>query len=218
MRSGDAVAGPGERLQQMRLAEPDARMDVERIEHHRLAAPRRARPAWPPHARACWSGRPRRCRTPAADRAASRRAPRARPAPGAARRARRRARRAALDLARRLDRLARLRLGGGVAQHRGAMDQIDAPHRRQLRLPAGEQLVGVVRLHPALEEAGRHREPHGVALDGVVTHGGEPALEDLLADRGAQPLLHAQPAFLIGQAHGRRSCGSADRAAPAAAE
>ena len=36
---GARVAGPGERLQQMRLAEPDAGMDVERIEHHGVAAP-----------------------------------------------------------------------------------------------------------------------------------------------------------------------------------
>ena len=89
---GHAVAGPGERLQQVRLAEPDARMDVERIEHHRHRRAARSRPVSPPHARACWSGRPRRCRTPAADRAASRRAPRARPARGTARRARHRAR------------------------------------------------------------------------------------------------------------------------------
>ena len=33
------VAGPGDRLQQMGLAEADAGMDVERVEHHRLAAP-----------------------------------------------------------------------------------------------------------------------------------------------------------------------------------
>ena len=32
------IAGPGHRLQQMRLAEPDAGMDVERVEHHGIAA------------------------------------------------------------------------------------------------------------------------------------------------------------------------------------
>ena len=40
LRSGDAVAGPRDRLQEMRLAEAHAGMDVERVEHHRLAAPR----------------------------------------------------------------------------------------------------------------------------------------------------------------------------------
>ena len=33
------IAGPGDGLQQMGLAEADAGMDVERIEHHRVAAP-----------------------------------------------------------------------------------------------------------------------------------------------------------------------------------
>src|SRR5664279_4962718 len=31
------ISGPGDRLEQMRLAEADAGMDVERIEHHRVA-------------------------------------------------------------------------------------------------------------------------------------------------------------------------------------
>ena len=34
------VAGPGDRLEEMRLAEPHASVDIERIEHHRIAAPR----------------------------------------------------------------------------------------------------------------------------------------------------------------------------------
>ncbi len=34
------VAGPGQRLQQMRLAEPDAGVDVERVEHHAVATAR----------------------------------------------------------------------------------------------------------------------------------------------------------------------------------
>ena len=37
---GAVVAGPGDGLQQVRLAEADAGVDVERIEHHRLAAAR----------------------------------------------------------------------------------------------------------------------------------------------------------------------------------
>ncbi len=44
------VAGPGDRLQQMRLAEADAGMDVERIEHHEVAAARRRPPASRRHA------------------------------------------------------------------------------------------------------------------------------------------------------------------------
>ena len=89
--------------------------------------------------------------------------------------------------------------------------EVDAPHRRQLGLPAGEHLVGVVRLHPALEEAGRHREPHDVAVDRVMLHGARTSSEILLADRGAQPLLHTRPSFLIGEAHGlalMRNCGA----------
>src|SRR5215217_8516555 len=38
----NAVAGPRDRLQQMGLAEPDAGMDVEWVEHHRFAAPRQS--------------------------------------------------------------------------------------------------------------------------------------------------------------------------------
>ena len=36
---GAGIAGPGHRLQQMGLAEADAGMDVQRIEHHAVAAP-----------------------------------------------------------------------------------------------------------------------------------------------------------------------------------
>ena len=98
-------------------------------------------------------------------------------------------------------RLGRLHLDGRIAQHRRTMHHIDAPDCRQFRLPAGEQLVGVMRLHPAFKEARRHREPHGVVVDCIMAHGAKPALEDFFADRGAQARLHAQPSLLIRMAH-----------------
>ena len=54
---GAVVAGPGGRLQQMRLAEADAGVDVERVEHHRLAAARPTPLASRRHAPVCSSGR-----------------------------------------------------------------------------------------------------------------------------------------------------------------
>ena len=124
-----AVAGPGDRLQQMRLAEAHARVDVERVEHHRLAAPRQRD----------LLGRRMRERVGAADHEGVESQPRIerraaerlvrglrRQLRGAQRR---RARRAALDLARGLDRLARLRLGGRrcAAPPSGGPDRCAAP-------------------------------------------------------------------------------------------
>ena len=196
----NAVAGPGDRLQQVRLAEPDARVDVERIEHHRLAAPRQ---------RDLLGGGMGEC-VGAADHEGVEREPRierraAERLMGGLCRLMRDAQLAlgaALDVAHRFDRLVRLHLDRRIAQHRRAMHQIDATDRGQFGLPAGEQLVGVVRLHPALEKTRGQRKPHDVVADCVVLHGAEPVLEVVLADDGAEPRLHAGPLFFVAQAHG----------------
>jgi hypothetical protein len=86
--------------------------------------------------------------------------------------------------------LAWLWRGGAACSH-------DPAQRGRFRLPAQQDLLAVMRLHPGLEEAGRDREPHRVALDALQVHAREPAGEDVLADLRAQARLHAQPAFLI---------------------
>ena len=196
----NAVAGPGDCLQEVRLAEPDARMDVERIEHHGLAAPRE---------RDLLGGSMCECVGAADDESVERQ-------PRIERRAAERlvgglcrlmrdaqlALGAALDVAHRFNRLVRLRFDRRIAQHRRAMHQIDATDRRQLGLPAGEQLVGVVRLHPALEKPRGQRKPHDVVANCVVLHRAEPVLEVILADDGAQTGLYAGPLFFVAQAHG----------------
>src|ERR1700752_5223134 len=97
---------------------------------------------------------------------------------------------AVLDVAYRFNRLARLYLDGRIPQHRRAVHQIDATDRGQLGFPAGEQLVGVVGLHPALEKARGQRKPYDVALDGVMLERAEPTVEIILSNDGAQPRLN----------------------------
>ena len=122
---GDAVAGPRDRLQQMRLAEAHAGMDVERVEHHRLAAPRQG------DLLRCRMGE----RVGAADRESIEHQPRIerraterimrRLRREAGRRARRPVRHAVFSFAHDFRRLGRLLLDGRIAQHRGAHDDVD---------------------------------------------------------------------------------------------
>src|SRR6476469_9471518 len=93
---------------------------------------------------------------------------------------------AILEVPRGFNRLAWLYLDGGIAQDRGAMHQIHPPDLGQLGLPTGEQLVGVVRLHPTLEKARRQRKTHDVVMGGIMLERTEPALEILVAHGGAQ--------------------------------
>ena len=76
-----------------------------------------------------------------------------------------------------------------VAQHRRAHDELDAPHRRLFRLPAGEHAFGIMRLNPTLEEAGRHGQADGAVFHPFQVHAGKPTRENVVADFGAQALL-----------------------------
>src|SRR4051812_7923519 len=102
-----------------------------------------------------------------------------------------------LEIACRFDWLVRLHLESCIAQHRRAMHQIDPADCGEFGFPAGEQLVGVVRLHPALEKTCRERKPHDLTIGGVMLERAEPALEILVADGGAQASLYPRPTFLI---------------------
>ena len=66
-------------------------------------------------------------------------------------------------------------------------------------LPAAQHAVAVMALHPALEEARRHRQPDGLVLDRLEVHAREPARENVVADFRFQPSLDAGPSFLIGR-------------------
>ena len=185
------IAGPGHRLQQMGLAEADAGMDVERVEHHAVAAA-----AFGDLARGGM-----RQRVGAADHEASegqarieRRAAE-RVMAGGYRRGRggaqfgRGAAVGPLGAAR--SSAARRFLGGRRAAHRGAHGEIDAVHFRHLGLPAGQHALGVMRLDPALQKPRRHRQVHAFLLHAFQVHAREPARIDVFADARAQPALHA---------------------------
>ena len=58
-----------------------------------------------------------------------------------------------------------------------------------------------MRLDPALEESRRDRQPRHGVFDAVQFHAFEPALEDVLTDFGAQPLLDSLPALLLRGGH-----------------
>jgi hypothetical protein len=186
---GLGVAAPGDRLQEMRLSQAHAGVDVERIEHHRIAAARdrhllgggvRQRVGAADHERV--EGQPWVERR-AAVRLLARRGRNCEAA---------RLRAVALAML-----LAWLCVGRIGADHRRAHQDVDATQRRQLGLPAQQDLLAVVRLHPGLEEACRDRQPDRLAIDAFQVHALEPAGEDVLADFRAQALLHAQPALLV---------------------
>src|SRR5262249_41543235 len=93
--------------------------------------------------------------------------------------------------------LRRLRLRGQSAQYRRAYREFDAREAALLSLPAGQDPLGIMRLNPALEEAGRHRQLHGITLAAVKLHAREPAGVDIVADFGPQTLPNTCPALLI---------------------
>ena len=101
----------------------------------------------------------------------------------------------------RFDQLRRLDLGRRRADHRAAHADLDLLDVGVLALPAGQHAFGIVRLDPALEEARRHRQMRGVDLDALQVHAGEPALENVLADFGAELFFHSQPTLLIRACH-----------------
>jgi hypothetical protein len=197
---GAVVAGPGDRLQQVGLAEADAGVDVERIEHHRIAAASRCdllRRRVGQRVRAADYERIER--QPQIERRAAERIMPARHRPE------RGAHVAAafmLDakVAPELDGLDRL-LRRHRADHRAAHADVQLLHFGVLALPTGQQTLAVVRLDPALQEARRHRQMGGGFVNPVELHAREPALENLLADLRAQPALYTLPALLIRGCH-----------------
>src|SRR3974390_2491756 len=58
-----------------------------------------------------------------------------------------------------------------------------------------------MRLNPALEETGRHRQADRSVLDRLQVHAGKPARIDVVTDLGAQTPLHPSPALLIHVRH-----------------
>ena len=92
-------------------------------------------------------------------------------------------------------------LGGRGAAHRRAHGEVDPVHFRHLGLPAGQDTVGVMRLDPALEEPGRNRQMHAFVLHAFQIHARKPARIDILAYTRPQPPLHARPSILFHICH-----------------
>jgi hypothetical protein len=85
-------------------------------------------------------------------------------------------------------------------------EKLDARDRGKFRLPAGHELLGVVRLDPALEKSRRDRELHGIALDALDFHAREPAGKNVVSDFGAKAFLHTRPPILIRARHFSMLC------------
>ena len=194
----------------MRLAQSDAGMDVERIEHHRIVAAR---------GRDLLGGCVRQ-RVRAADHEGvegqpqiERRTAQARHdrSPPGRTRCAVRCRRASLRVSR-PNSIASTCLVFGSAVRITALRTLTSSFwiSGVLALPAGQQLFDVVRLDPAFEKAGRHREMRRAFMDSFEFHAGEPALENLFADFGAKPVLYALPTLLLGGCHFLVSFGSFD--------
>ena len=195
------IAGPRHRLQQMGFAEADAGVNVERVEHHGVAAA-----SFGDLARGRMGQR-----VGAADHETCE---------GQARIERRAAERIMVGGHRRgggraqfgrgtaigvfdaalIGRRSRF-LGGRGTSHRRAHGEIDPVHFRHLGLPAGENTVGVMRLDPALEESGRNRQMHAFVLHAFQIHARKPARVDVFADARPQSSLHARPAILFHICH-----------------
>ena len=165
-----AVAGPGDRLQQMGFAEPDAGVDVERIEHQRIAAP----------ADGDLFRRGMRERVRAADDEGLERQPRIERRT-AERFVHRHERNAGAQLAVADDaiaRLARRRRRLRPACGFGAGGRIVAERTlNSRRVMAGSSAChwastrsAVMRLDPFAQKARRHRQPHRAVLDGFEFH------------------------------------------------
>jgi hypothetical protein len=104
--------------------------------------------------------------------------------------------RAQLDRAAAIDRLGAARIEGNRClfcrrgrAHRRAHGEIDPMHFRQLGPPGREHALGIMRLNPALQEARRHRQAYRGFLDRFQVHARKPARIDVVADLGAQTLF-----------------------------
>ena len=158
------IAGPRHRLQQMGFAEADAGVNVERVEHHGIAAASFGDLARGRMGQRVGAADHEACKGQArVERRAAERI-----MAGGNRRGRGRAqfgRGPAIGV---LDAALIGRcggfLGGRGAAHRRAHGEVDPVHFRHLGLPAGQDTVGVMRLDPALEEPGRNRQMHAFVL------------------------------------------------------
>ena len=192
------ISRPGDGLQQMRLAQADAGMDVQWIEHHRVAAPggrhllgggmgqrigAADHEAVEAQAGVEWRAAERLMHARIADR-----------------------HRPAVTIADSKTAAAIVAAGRefglglhrhGRAQHGRAHDQLDAADFRLFRLPAGQHALGIVRLDPALEETGRYRQAHGSLFDRFQVHAREPARIDVVTDLGAQAPFDPCPTLVF---------------------
>src|ERR1700733_7436835 len=84
-----------------------------------------------------------------------------------------------------------------VADHGGTYRQVDARHRGTFGLPTVEQPLDVVRLDPALQKSGRHRNTRGIGLYTFEFHACEPTAVDRFANLGAQAPFDSDPAFVV---------------------
>jgi hypothetical protein len=174
----------------MGFAKPDAGVDVERVEHHAVAAPSLS------DLTRCGVGQ----RVGAADDETSE---------GQARIERRAAERVMVGGHRRDRGCAQLGRGTAIgplgaalierrenffcrrrATHR-AHGEVDPVYFRHLGLPAGENPLGVMRLDPALEKPRRNREVDAFLLHAFQIHACKPACVDVFSHARAQPTLHA---------------------------
>ena len=67
-----------------------------------------------------------------------------------------------------------------------AQNDVDLLRTLELGAAAGKEIVGVVRLNPGSEEFHRHRDPDGLGVEALELEGVEPAREDIVAEAGAQ--------------------------------
>ena len=192
------AGGVADPVQQVGLAQPDARVEIERVVERALplvigdplgGGVRQGVRASDHEAR---EGQPR----------VERRAAEIAPGLAAARLGRRR------DRGDRDRRAGRVEAGERTAGRAGLGDpggdrtgrrpgpahaDLDPRDLLDLGLEGVEHAVEVVRLDPALEEAGRDRQTGRSAGHGLQLQAGEPAREHVLAELGPQPALHPGP-------------------------
>ena len=86
-------------------------------------------------------------------------------------------------------------------EYRGAHCHLHAHNGGILGLPVGKHALGIMRLDPAAQEPCRYRQPDTSRLGQLEFHACEPAIEHVLAEFCAQPLLDPIPAFPISARH-----------------
>ena len=92
-------------------------------------------------------------------------------------------------------------VGAGAAHCRRAHGEIDPVHFRHLGLPAREHALGIMRLDPALQKTRRHRQMHALVLHGFEVHARKPAGVDVFPHARPQTTLDARPAILFRICH-----------------